>query len=740
MRLVPDNLRNLYFRRLFMSYAVVAIAIGCLSGSFIYNKARQLGGEESVREAQSRLNELRTFVGSTYLERYKSAFINDMLSSADSTGSAHHIFYDQYDPNVYQIFRVVNHLKAMVAANPGTESVSLYFPNMRFVVDPYTFFKITDAYPDAALIRSVMDDRGLLDRWLPRVKSYGEGVGEQIMTYVYAFPSGSGGAPEAYMLIDMPIAGMKALLDSRLSSPQEKLFLYDRERGFAIGSSNVTDRELALFRDSLELRGDGSADVSGVPVRFASSEGRPDSWLYASARPSDGFSSPLGSLQKQILLVYAITLAIGLIGSYYLTVHTYRPMRSMLYKLRSLYGSGLPAQPRNEFHVFDHILNGVTAKMNHLKGQLYESKLPALLTGQLAADEWLEPIPPDARFAVAHIRTEAGCAKELLSAIRRLPSPVARLAAEKTAEQISVLYYWTEQGYAASHIRAELERLAAEWGRERTFAAGVGSLAESVEDIAKSNEHAALALQYSFLMDDAAIIGYADIQDRSELPAIHYEPFDHALRSGDEAAIGQFLDEFAETLLKDRIAIEAAELALMQLMMILSKVMVDMNAKENMFSVRLPFRDFRRSTFRETVACIREQSEQTARHIHHYLQSRTQHELIYKLKRYIDSHLHETISLDTLSAMAGLSTQYLSKQFKDILNVPFIEYLTNARLERARELLQATGLSVTTISAQVGYSNLQYFSSRFKHKYGVTPSQYRSSLSREPGRPAEAGE
>jgi AraC-like DNA-binding protein len=61
-------------------------------------------------------------------------------------------------------------------------------------------------------------------------------------------------------------------------------------------------------------------------------------------------------------------------------------------------------------------------------------------------------------------------------------------------------------------------------------------------------------------------------------------------------------------------------------------------------------------------------------------------------------------------------------------------------MERARELLHTSDLSVTAISAQVGYSNLQYFSSRFKAKFGVTPSQYRSASNRKHFLSADAGE
>jgi AraC-like DNA-binding protein len=737
MRLIPDNFRNVYFRRLFLSYSVVVIVISCLSGAFIYDKARRVGSDEMRRESRDRLNELKTYIESAYMDRFKSAFIKDMLSSPDSAGSMRHIFYDQYDPNIYQIFRVVNHLKAMVAANPGTESVSLYFANMKFIVDPYTFFKITDTYPDHELIRSIESDPGLLNRWLVRTKSYGGGVTDSLLTYVYTFPN----QHDLYMLIDLPVGGMRELLDSQLRSPEEKLIMFDPTYTFVIGSSNVSERELADYAGRLGQRSGGGMNANGASISFVQDAGQPDGWIYASARPPSSLSSPVGALQRQILLVLAGVLMAGLTASYYLTVYTYRPLRYMLHKLKHVQTGIMPVQLRNEFHVIEDIVTGVLHKVNQMKGQLDEKKLLALLHGRLDAGEMPEQLPPDSRFTVVNVRTNEGMAKELLAAFRQLPSSVPYAVVEKHAGEFSLLFYSAEPDGGAGRIRAELERFRiADRERADRFVAGIGSMAETTEDIPKSHEHAAWALRYSFVMERNPIIEYEAVKDRDELPSIHYEPFENALRSGDCDAVLQFIDEFEAVLRREHIALEAVELALLQPMMILSKVMVDMNAREKIFPFTLLFRDFRQSTCRETVVRIREQSVQVARHIQHYLQSRVQHDLIRQIKHYIDTHLHETISLDTLSEMAGLSTPYLSKQFKDILHVSFIDYLTNARMERARELLHTSDLSVTAISAQVGYSNLQYFSSRFKTKFGVTPSQYRSASNRKHFLSADAGE
>lgn len=96
-----------------------------------------------------------------------------------------------------------------------------------------------------------------------------------------------------------------------------------------------------------------------------------------------------------------------------------------------------------------------------------------------------------------------------------------------------------------------------------------------------------------------------------------------------------------------------------------------------------------------------------------------------KARQYIDSHLAEPQSLEGLAEILGVSPFYLSKLFKEETGETYVNYVTNARLEKARKLLSDGGLIIKEISAGVGYSDQNYFSKLFRQKYGETPSEYR---------------
>ncbi|RHP29897.1 helix-turn-helix domain-containing protein [Lachnotalea sp. AF33-28] len=83
------------------------------------------------------------------------------------------------------------------------------------------------------------------------------------------------------------------------------------------------------------------------------------------------------------------------------------------------------------------------------------------------------------------------------------------------------------------------------------------------------------------------------------------------------------------------------------------------------------------------------------------------------------------ITIKDVAFAVEISTSYLSHLFHDGLGTTFISYLTSIRIEAAKELLMASSLTVTEISARVGYTDTNYFIRAFKKSLGISPGQYR---------------
>lgn len=100
--------------------------------------------------------------------------------------------------------------------------------------------------------------------------------------------------------------------------------------------------------------------------------------------------------------------------------------------------------------------------------------------------------------------------------------------------------------------------------------------------------------------------------------------------------------------------------------------------------------------------------------------------MVCEIKKFIDTHFHEDIGLITVADHYHLNFKYLSKVFKNMTGLPFCEYLTMVRMDRAKMLLEETKLEITEIADSVGYSNQEYFYKVFKKTTGKTPGEYRA--------------
>lgn len=97
--------------------------------------------------------------------------------------------------------------------------------------------------------------------------------------------------------------------------------------------------------------------------------------------------------------------------------------------------------------------------------------------------------------------------------------------------------------------------------------------------------------------------------------------------------------------------------------------------------------------------------------------------------QYIAEH-YEQVSLNTVAKHFNYTPTYLSSLIKKYSGSTFSDVLQNIRFKKAVTLLEETSLSVSQIIELIGYTNRTWFTRKFKERYGITPSEYRTQLSR----------
>lgn len=101
-----------------------------------------------------------------------------------------------------------------------------------------------------------------------------------------------------------------------------------------------------------------------------------------------------------------------------------------------------------------------------------------------------------------------------------------------------------------------------------------------------------------------------------------------------------------------------------------------------------------------------------------------------RVRRAVDlmaEKLREPFSLEEMARTCGISSSRLAHLFREQIGVPPQQYLGDLRLQRAAQLLRSTGLTVGEIAEEAGYTGAFYFSSRFRKRFGLSPTSYRAS-------------
>jgi len=99
---------------------------------------------------------------------------------------------------------------------------------------------------------------------------------------------------------------------------------------------------------------------------------------------------------------------------------------------------------------------------------------------------------------------------------------------------------------------------------------------------------------------------------------------------------------------------------------------------------------------------------------------------IEKIVNYIQKNYDQDLSLEQFSELTGLHPSYISSLFKHEVGMPFLQYLQEYRMEKAKELIaKHPSLPIQTVASQVGYENPQHFMKVFKKAVGCTPGEFR---------------
>lgn len=264
-------------------------------------------------------------------------------------------------------------------------------------------------------------------------------------------------------------------------------------------------------------------------------------------------------------------------------------------------------------------------------------------------------------------------------------------------------------------------------------AIGIGRSYKSISKISVSYTESLTACMQTILLGNYKALNIASIPEVDKINFIFTEEDERLLQlfinSGEYNKAYKLIDQAFVKIKRTNLSYQNIKILWMQMELMLSRILKEAGGTwNNVFNKNiLSSKQLSSSTsLNEFIDCIKASVFSVSDYINNLRKSDGK-KGIDEIKEYINKYYYTNVNLNQLSEKYYLNSCYLSQLFKQETGSNFIDYLTNVRLEKAKNLLLDTNLKIYQVSEMLGYNSFRYFSDLFSKMVGCTPSKFRES-------------
>jgi len=757
-----------------VAYFILTITITLLASSyFTYNYFSTTFKEEITDVNNKLLNQLSIFSDEFILKNINELALNVIMDKTRYSDIAL-LFNEITDNKTGILLDAQNELKSIVFSN--REIIDSIFINSRInnILVSSTFVQYIDGKSIAESdefnwINSFYEEGSSLLRLKTRnTKIYSDSFGDRgdIITVICSYPISSVGKDvEGCIAINIKEQVLNQYLVKFNSANFGQIIIID-DSGAIVSHSDKS----SLYKDiSSEPFVKGIFDQNNAKgfislinkeehvVSFVRS--KYNNWYYVSLVPTRIFYQRDFLIKQKILIISIIILIIVFIFTNIFSFKIYIPFRKIIDKyILSAGSSGVMPKNINEYKLLDNMFNNMTIKINDLQETLIRNSLMIrhnflsnLINNRINRDE-IEKLMKlsNIKFSKPYycvviltmskavidshqpdkIQIYKYSVLDFINSLTNEESYYCPIATYSTTISI-IVNTDINQSYIIKNFINEVQRFCFE-NFKFYLTAAMGSFAVDLSHINRSYVDALVCLQYRFIYPQENIFYFDDVSKVSNyetaLPCDFTDVLDKNLRLMNFIEIKKILSEFLFTTKEINISYRQVKKELSKLIAIYKNYLVDMN---------INFDEIVDDTVKNKLSLpnsIDEFIETFLQVIHisfDYISSKKinkNSELVEMVKQYVINNLNAEVSLNSAAGAVHMSTYYLSKIFKEETGINFIDFLVKCKIEKAKELLATTDLSIEKITNLTGYSHVTYFSRKFKELTGKAPSVYRNEM------------
>lgn len=263
----------------------------------------------------------------------------------------------------------------------------------------------------------------------------------------------------------------------------------------------------------------------------------------------------------------------------------------------------------------------------------------------------------------------------------------------------------------------------------------LSSINFTIDEMDKAYREAKIAQIYKFYMGLDSVIAFENIkhiQFMNNQKFINSEEyFIEQIKMGDIDGATQTYSEIFENLQKNmNMNPETVYNACYEIVLTLKRILKDSNGEEDL-KVQLGMLEMDDLKSYHTLKELFEFMKQIIGRIVLSIDKNRKSEdtkIVEKTKQYCEVNFSKDITLESISNHVNMTKNYFCTFFRKKTGENFWDYLTNLRINKAKELLETTDIKIGIIAEKVGYKNLSHFSRIFKNALGVSPAEYKEKI------------
>ncbi|MBM6384284.1 MAG: AraC family transcriptional regulator [Paenibacillus sp.] len=757
--------------RMVFSYLAVVLVIALLFGSILYLFFSHQYSKEIRINKQLLLQSTVNYIETSVIEKVNQVYLSLALGSPVS------IQLDSLQGNHSKILDIEQLLKSQVQNYSDLiQAIHVYDTENHFMISSVHGLQLHEVTPSSvdpaydwieAMKKSDKSSLWMQTRMVPEdtyIESPEQSSTIPLISYVHSYPFQSSGQDSKVMVaIDIKESTISQLIRNMIPADYENTYIVD-QRGVVISAADKsmlgssTSENLLQSLLSSPSSGESFTQIFNHDAYVVSHEQfEENGWRIYTTTPNKSFYYKLDSLKEVSALLGLIAVAVGIAMSFGFTVANYSPLKRILNNIKARVDSPSSLK-QNEYRFIDSAISSLSIKVDSLEETLQanhkmirHSIMLNMLNNRFTPEELTEQLQ-SVRVSMAYSRYRCividpvsekwkelqprQLQHTLYTMIQQLETAeiaeTKLLAEELQDHKIAVIICTNQREEPVSDHIINFIHSEARSRFDLDFAVSLGSWVEHFTKVHTSYHEANALIQYSYFFPALSAIQDLDLLQREtsslEIPDAYLMNFEKKLQSRDMDGTVLAIQDVVSTIKEGLYSAEYSRIILLKMVSIYADCINQVRWQPAEASSMNLYKQY--SSFYNINRYSEWMSDLVTEFITH-MEKRSEvrsPDTISAVKAYVREHISGDLTLDHVAEQVYISPKYLSKIFKEETGMAYSEYVTNQRMERARELIAQQEFTIEQVASTVGYRTSAYFIKKFKEIHGCTPKNFMRSL------------